>query len=236
MKASERSDDSFNHRLNNFLLSYRSTPHSTTNVAPCLLFLGRQVRTRLDLFRPNVDGRVAGKQADQKAHHDSHAKPRELFLGQRVMVRNTQAGQAWVPGTVIECTEPLSYMVQIAGKLWKSHVDHLREMGEAPRLHEAVQDQSRRQEVGMPRFQEQEEPSRQHPSQATMGLKRPHRLRFLQEALLLLRHLLHLHSLVQLIDVHCVTEKSIGVSRRKNLISEGGVWYIRTLNCELVIN
>ena len=40
------------HRLQNFLLSYRTTPHSTTNVAPCELFLGRKVRTQLDLLKP----------------------------------------------------------------------------------------------------------------------------------------------------------------------------------------
>jgi len=88
MKASERSDATFNHRLNNFLLSYRSTLHATTNAAPCSLFLGREVRTSLNLLRSNVNERVAEKQADQKAHHDSQAKPRELFLGQRAMVRN----------------------------------------------------------------------------------------------------------------------------------------------------
>ena len=49
MKVSEKSNASFNHQLNNFLLSYQSTPHSTTNVAPCSLFIGRQVRTRLAL-------------------------------------------------------------------------------------------------------------------------------------------------------------------------------------------
>jgi transposase InsO family protein len=34
-------------RLTDFLLSYRSTPHTTTNRAPCELFLKRQIRTRL---------------------------------------------------------------------------------------------------------------------------------------------------------------------------------------------
>ncbi len=40
------------------------------------------------------------KQADQKVQHDSHAKHRELFLGQRVVVRSIQTGGPWVPGTL----------------------------------------------------------------------------------------------------------------------------------------
>ncbi len=110
MKINERSNASFNHRLNSFLLSYQSIPHSTTNVAPCSLFLGRQVRTRLDFLPPNVVERVMEKQTDQKVRHDTHAKHHELFLGQSVMVHSIQAGGTWVPGTVVKRTGPLSYM------------------------------------------------------------------------------------------------------------------------------
>ncbi len=154
MKASDRSNTSFNHRLNSFPLSYRSTPHSTTNVTPCSLFLGRQVQTRLTLLQPGVEERVLGKQADQKSQHDSHAKLREFFPGQRVMARNIRAGQAWIPGTVIERTGPLSYVVQVAGKLWKRHIDHLREMGDTPVQEPVIPLQ---QDVATPRVTRPEE-------------------------------------------------------------------------------
>ncbi len=62
------------HRLQNFLLAYRSTPHSTTNVAPYELFLGRMVRTRFDLIKPDVSEQVMQQQEWQKAAHDSHAR------------------------------------------------------------------------------------------------------------------------------------------------------------------
>ena len=39
MKASEKDGHSVSHRLANFLMTYRSTPHTTMNVAPCTLFL-----------------------------------------------------------------------------------------------------------------------------------------------------------------------------------------------------
>ena len=72
----------------NLLLMYGSTLYSTTNVAPCSLFLKAQVRMLLDLLRPSVEEEVTSKQADQKLQHDQHSKARELFLGQRVLVRN----------------------------------------------------------------------------------------------------------------------------------------------------
>ena len=124
MKASGKSSQSFEQRLMNFLLMYRSTPHSTTNVAPCTLFLKRQVRTLLDLLHPSVEEEVVSKQADQKLQHDQHSKARELFFGQRVLVRNLRPGQTWISGTVIERNGPLSYFVQVSSdRVWKRHID-----------------------------------------------------------------------------------------------------------------
>ena len=71
---------------------HRTTPHSTTNVAPCELFLGRKVRTRIDLLKPEIGDQVMQKQAQQKAQHDYHAKYREFQIGQKVMVRSMQPG------------------------------------------------------------------------------------------------------------------------------------------------
>ena len=45
MKASKNSDLTLTHRLANFLLTYRSTPHATTGVSPSSLFLRRHIRT-----------------------------------------------------------------------------------------------------------------------------------------------------------------------------------------------
>ena len=55
MQASSKSDSPFNQRIMNFLLTYQITPHFTTNVAPCTLFLKREVRTRFDLLRPDIN-------------------------------------------------------------------------------------------------------------------------------------------------------------------------------------
>ena len=102
----------------NFLLMYRSTPHATTNEFPCFLFLNRQIGTRLDLLHPDTETKVSTKQEAQKRYHDTHARHRELLIGQRVLVRSSPPGLQWVP-----------YVVKVAdSKRWRRHIDHIRGM------------------------------------------------------------------------------------------------------------
>ena len=61
---------SLQRNLENFLLVYRTTPHASTGVPPCMLFLGRNLKTRLDLLGPNMKTTVLAKQANQKKAHD----------------------------------------------------------------------------------------------------------------------------------------------------------------------
>jgi len=50
------------HRLPNFLIKYRSTPHSVTGRTPAELMVKRQLRTRLTLLKPNLAQAVENKQ------------------------------------------------------------------------------------------------------------------------------------------------------------------------------
>ncbi|GFV27592.1 uncharacterized protein TNCV_3189101 [Trichonephila clavipes] len=49
-------------KLQRFLLQYRITPHSLTGETPSALFLKGCIRTRLDLFKPNLRDKVVQKQ------------------------------------------------------------------------------------------------------------------------------------------------------------------------------
>ena len=42
-------------RLQNFLLSYRNTPHMSTNQSPAEMFIGRRLATVLDHIHPDVN-------------------------------------------------------------------------------------------------------------------------------------------------------------------------------------
>ena len=107
-------------------LNYCSTPHTTVSVPPSSLFLHGQIRTRLDLLRPNCESQECNKQSQQTSQHDQRAHERPFFVGQTVMTRNLRPGADWVP--VVERLGPLSYLVEMSDKLlWKRPIDLLRE-------------------------------------------------------------------------------------------------------------
>ena len=106
MQAGKSDTGSLNVKLARFLLTYRSTPSTTTGVTPAELFLKRPLRTRLDLLRPSLQSHMRMKQADQKRLHDAHSKFRAFEVGQSVLVRNLREGPKWLTGTVLEQTGP----------------------------------------------------------------------------------------------------------------------------------
>ena len=135
MKAGEQDGFTLQHQLQNFLITYRSTPHATTGQSPASLFLGRPLRTRFDLLRPMVGERVRGEQARQKHHHDAHGRYREFPVGTPVMVREGRDKSHWLPGTVRERRGPVSYLVEMDSGVWcRKHIDHLREVAVASKL------------------------------------------------------------------------------------------------------
>ena len=120
-------------RLTRFLFHYRTTPHATTGQCPAELMLGRQLRTRLDLLKPNIGKRVRAHQEQQKrAHqeqqkraHDAHSKPREP--GVQVYAKNFGQGPPWLPGVIQDLKGPVSYTIELQdGRVVQRHVDHVR--------------------------------------------------------------------------------------------------------------
>ena len=113
MKAAKECGKDLQQALSNFLLTYRSTPHTTTNETPAQLFLNRKLRTRLDLLLPNKDKTILGAQAKQKQSHD-HKKNgmREFKVGEEVLARSNVAGAPDVKAVVKKRLGPLSYEVE----------------------------------------------------------------------------------------------------------------------------
>ena len=61
---SETELKSLNLKLARFLLPDRNTPYSTTGEPPSQLFLGRRLRTRLDLLKPDLSVQINNRQID----------------------------------------------------------------------------------------------------------------------------------------------------------------------------
>ena len=70
MKSYKDASSDTQQSLASFLLTYRSTPHNTTNET------GHKIRTRLDLLLPSYDKTVVEHQAQQKSTHNKHSAPR----------------------------------------------------------------------------------------------------------------------------------------------------------------
>ena len=127
LKASEKEGKTIQHRLAEFLFEYRATPHSTTKVSPSELLQKRKLRTRFSLLMPNIKDQVTSKQAEQKAQHDRHVKPRALFPGTPVMVRDYTGSHKWISGVVLKKLGPVTYQVETSqGRVMKRHIDQLR--------------------------------------------------------------------------------------------------------------
>ena len=89
----DKSNRTLEHKINRFLLAYRTTPHATTGISP-------------DLIKPDLK-----RDVDNKHLVDERRKLSKFSEGERVWIRNYQKGPKWVRGTVLEQTGPVLYKV-----------------------------------------------------------------------------------------------------------------------------
>lgn len=109
-----------NEELCKLLLQYCKIPHSSTGFSPAKLMFGREIRSRLDLIKPEKE-----KGSIRKSKYDI----RELQIGIRVAARD-YFYEKWKFGTVIKRIGLLHYMIELDdGRHWKRHIDQLREIG-----------------------------------------------------------------------------------------------------------
>jgi len=112
--------------LQKFLMTYRITPHSTTNSSPSELLLGRRIRCVFDLVRPDPRASASESQLNQKETYDKRSKPREFQVGQQVWAKTYSKNEPkWTPGTLTSSTGPVSFNVSVDGRTMKRHVDQL---------------------------------------------------------------------------------------------------------------
>ncbi|XP_058836807.1 uncharacterized protein K02A2.6-like [Topomyia yanbarensis] len=108
--------------INEFLRQYRKAPHTETGESPAKLFLGRNIRTRLDLVRPqNINAKISEK---QRAAFDS--KFRLFSPGDQVyfLSGNTRMDK-WIPGVISNRLGDLHYEILYKTKTFKRHIDQI---------------------------------------------------------------------------------------------------------------
>ena len=131
-KSSTACGKDISQALQSFLLTYRTTPHTTTGRSPAEIFLKRQPRTRLSLLKPNLASSVQQKQEAQKESHDKFSKfPAEFSVGEIVRVKNHRQGlERFVKGVIAKKIGPYKFLVKIGSRCRYVHIEHLRKTGE----------------------------------------------------------------------------------------------------------
>jgi len=121
MRSMKSSSATFQQKLCRFLLAYRTTPHSTTKTTPSELFMGRRVRTKMDILRPDLAATI------QKKISPVGDVKRAFEIGEPVLVRDYRGrAETWITGVIVKSLGPVTYRVQVDNLLWKRHVDQLR--------------------------------------------------------------------------------------------------------------
>ncbi|CAH2061921.1 unnamed protein product, partial [Iphiclides podalirius] len=100
--------------------------HCTTGRKPAVALLGRRLRGRLDLLRPDVGERVhSAQQAAEARAKDTPLRVQKP--GDPILVRDySKLGNKWAEAVVLERPGPVSYIVKtVDGRIQKRHVDQI---------------------------------------------------------------------------------------------------------------
>jgi transposase InsO family protein len=115
--------------LLNFLFHYRTTPHATTNATPAELLLKRQLRTVLDLLRPNTFDPSHAARCRYQRNFDQHTKARYFQANNTVLVRdfrNSSNKIQWTPGVLINRQGARLWTVKVGNHIWRRHENQIK--------------------------------------------------------------------------------------------------------------
>ncbi|CAK1580173.1 unnamed protein product [Parnassius mnemosyne] len=125
IKKAVRENKDINLFLNTFLLHYRNTEHCTTGESPASLMLGRRLRTKLDVLRPDIENKIIKTQINQK--ENAPTGERGLQPGEDVWLRRYQGSDKWTAGQVTQRLGVTDYKVlDTIGKESHKHIDQLK--------------------------------------------------------------------------------------------------------------
>lgn len=126
LRAMQRYPGTIQQKVLTFLMNYRKAPNMTTSLSPAMLFLKREIRTRLDLLLPDQKERI-----HHKIRKDVYFQDRKFEVGDKVAIRDYRsANSRWKIGTILNQDGELHYTVNVNGNLDRRHVDQIRPAGD----------------------------------------------------------------------------------------------------------
>lgn len=126
LRAMQKYPGTVQQKVSTFLLSYRKAPNSTTSKSPAMLFLKREIRTRIDLVLPNLK-----ENTNHKIRKEVYFQDRMFQVGDKVAIRDYRSSNSkWKIGTILERDGQLHYTVNVHGTLVRRHIDQIRSAGD----------------------------------------------------------------------------------------------------------
>lgn len=116
---------SIQQKLSIFLLQYRKPPNATSH-SPAMLFLKRDIQSRIDLLLPQLKSRIQEKYGRELFEF----RDRNFDISDSVIVRDYKsANSKWKFVRIIH-KDTLHYSINVQGPLVRHHVDQIRTVGE----------------------------------------------------------------------------------------------------------
>lgn len=115
-------DGSVQIKLSPVLLRYQTTPHSMTKVPPAELLMKRRLHTQLNRLVPSRADCIRTKQSQKMATHNYYTKEMEILEDHVVYAKDSQYKKAWMQGTVMKKTGPVSAQVQLDNRSEDIHL------------------------------------------------------------------------------------------------------------------
>ncbi|KAI5729011.1 hypothetical protein M8J77_024174 [Diaphorina citri] len=104
-------------KIQNFLIQYRRSPHSSTGVSPFEAMFGRPMRNTLTLM----------KKVPKNTSRNTRCVKRSFPIGTMVQYRNYQPGPKWFVGKVVKKIGQFNYLIKLRdGSTCKRHVDQMK--------------------------------------------------------------------------------------------------------------
>ncbi|GFX92286.1 uncharacterized protein K02A2.6 [Trichonephila clavipes] len=123
LRAMHKYEGTIQQKLSTFLMQYRKAPNVTTTLSPAMLFLKRDIRTRIDLLLPELKTKIQ----DKLRRDNFEFRDRKFDVGDRVAVRVYRAANTrWKFGTIVNQDGVLHYIIDVQGTLVRRHVDQIR--------------------------------------------------------------------------------------------------------------
>ena len=135
--------------MDDFLMMYRSTPHSTTGVSPAEMLFGRRIRTKLPQLQEfTVEDEVRDRDSERKekgkvyAHCKRNAQESKIQEGDKVLLRQEKENKLSTtykqsPFTVVQ-KNGNSVLVEADGVQYRRNVTHVKKYLERDNVPQAT--------------------------------------------------------------------------------------------------